>query len=141
MNKFSNTVRSFDFDAPDGVWSAPRKSCFIHRVNFADAVVDESDPASMRQIDEETGQPRYAFECETREQATALCALLNVSEVLLEVAPQSLELARLGTQMRAAQNAFFKTRDRDALVLSVELEHRYDQAARELMNRVEGETS
>jgi hypothetical protein len=43
------------------------------------------------------------------------------------------DIIKLGVEMRAAQNSYFKTRTKDALLKSKELESRFDRVAREYL--------
>lgn len=143
MNKFSNTAYCYDLE-PDGDGasgkSGPYKSRFIRRAHIADAPFDVTHTECNRHLDED-GEPIYVFECPTKETASALCALLNVSEALLEWAPQLLETLELGAQMRAAQNTYFRDRSKDNLIASKQLEAKFDKTTRELLARVEGESA
>jgi hypothetical protein len=43
------------------------------------------------------------------------------------------DIIKLGVEMRAAQNAYFSTRTKEALLKSKDLESRFDRAAREFL--------
>lgn len=116
--------------------SSTGPSAFIFRTHAPNAVVDVTDPDCTRHIDPETGEPLYAIECETPQQASALCAILNTSPALLESALTFVALAGLGAVMRAAQTRALDTMTPEDVQQSLDLEAQYDRLCAELLDRI-----
>ena len=65
-------------------------------------------------------------------------ALYSADVALIAASPELLEVARLGVEMRVAQNRYFRDRSKENLIASKQAESAFDKAAKAVLAKVDG---